>query len=155
MPFLTHFILIGCAVPARTPCIREGHIYGITNDQITRYDWDSCYRSGLSYSQGECWDQAIDQFLTAIKKKPNDIWMARRYGMHFLDYFPHRELGIVYLQQGKIQEAIGELTLSLNMAESGKAKYYLNKAHSIWLQETGLDQIPPQIKVRYLNHIVY
>ncbi len=146
--FLFFFIslyLIGCTIPPRKPCIRKGYTYGIPDDPAPFYDWDSCYRSGLSYSQGECWDQAVEQFHMAIKHKSNDMWMARRYGMHFIDYFPHRELGIVYLNQGRIQKAIDELKLSLKMAESSKAKYYLNKARLKWLEEMKLDQMPPKI----------
>lgn len=155
---LALFILEGCAVPKRKPCIKNDNTYGIPNDIGNRYDWDSCYRSGVSYSQGECWPQAVTQFFMAIHQKKKDQWMARTYGMHFLDYFPHRELGIVYLRQGRIKEAIEELTLSLLTADSDKTKYYLNKARKRWLEETALDKTPPVIlfpDVNFQDNVIF
>jgi hypothetical protein len=53
--------------------------------------------------------------------------MARTYGMHFIDYFPHRELGIVYYQLGELELAKGELELSINQFPSAKARFYLDR----------------------------
>ena len=148
---LGNFYIAGCAVHAPAPCWKNGRLYGTTNDWIVRHDWDSSYRRGLSYSEGECWEQAISQFLLAIRQRSDDQWRARSYGMIVLDeYFPHRELGIVYLQLGQVEDAIHELSLSLDSADSAKTKYYLNKAHRRWLEETDLDQTPP--KIRFLSH---
>jgi len=141
------FLLTGCAVHTPSPCWKNGRLYGTTNDWIVCHDWDSSYRRGLSYSEGDCWEQAISQFLQAIRQRSNDQWRARSYGMILLDeYFPHRELGIVYLRVGQVENAIQELSFSLDSADSAKTKYYLNKARRRWLEKTDLDQAPPRIK---------
>ena len=46
--------------------------------------------------------------------------------MHRSDYFPHRELGIVYYRQGHYSEVIDELTASLSSVDTAKAKFYRN-----------------------------
>jgi len=145
------FLLTGCAVHTPPLCWKNGRLYGTTNDWIVCHDWDSSYRRGLSYSEGDCWEQAGSQFLRAIQQRSKDQWRARSYGMNILDeYFPHRELGIVYLLLGQVENAIQELSFSLDSADSAKTKYYLNKARRRWLEETDLDQAPPRI--RFLNY---
>ncbi|KPA14671.1 hypothetical protein MHK_005122, partial [Candidatus Magnetomorum sp. HK-1] len=37
----------------------------------------------------------------AIRIRKDERWHARTYGMHYVDYFPHRELGIAYFLLGK------------------------------------------------------
>ena len=49
--------------------------------------------------------------------------------MHFWEYFVHRELGIVYFNQSKYNEAKKELETSLATADSARAKFYLNKCN--------------------------
>jgi hypothetical protein len=76
--------------------------------------------------------------------------------MHVLDeYFPHREMGIIYLREGKLEEAIEELTISLATADSAKAKYYLNQARKGWLERTGLDRNPPGLRFCAHSDISY
>ena len=65
--------------------------------------------------------------------------------MHRSDYFPHRELGIVYYRQGHYTEAIDELTTSLSSVDTAKAKFYLNKARRSFLQQTRSDTAAPRI----------
>lgn len=140
--------LSGCAVQPPPLCQKNGKFYGKIDDWIIRHDWDSSYRRGLSYREGECWDLAVEQFLLAIRQRPEDHWRVRSYGMNILDeYFPHRELGIVYLRQGLLEEAIEALSYSLESADSAKTKFYLNKAHKLWLEQTGLDQAPPTLEL--------
>ncbi|MBN2373873.1 hypothetical protein JXL19_08815 [bacterium] len=131
----------GCAVAERAPCLHDEP----PSECRRRYDWECGYRSGLAYARGGCQDKAVTEFRAAIRQNSKDKWMARTYGMHFIDYFPHRELGIVYLNQGLIQEAIDELSQSLASADSARATYYLNEARRRWLEGTGLDNSPPCI----------
>lgn len=147
--FLGGFFLIsGCAVQKPSPCWKNGRLYGTTNDWVVSHDWDSCYRRGLSYGEGTCWEPAGSQFRQAIKQRPKDQWRARTYGMNVLEeYFPHRELGIVYFRLGRFEEAIEEFLVSLSSAESAKTKYFLNKARSRWLEKTGLDRASPMIQL--------
>ena len=62
-----------------------------------------------------------------------------------VDYFPHRELGIVYYRQGRHSEAIDELTTSLSSVDTAKTKFYLNKARRSFLQQTRRDTAAPRI----------
>ncbi|MGA1841519.1 MAG: hypothetical protein ACMUIU_12925 [bacterium] len=134
-------LLSGCAVAERSPCLNNEP----PSECRRRYDWECCYRSGLTYARGGCPDKAISELRAAISQNPKDRWRTRTYGMHFLDYFPHRELGIIYLNQGRTSEAIDELLQSLASAKSARATYYLNEARRKWLEETGLDTTPPSI----------
>lgn len=140
---LVVFILLlsGCAVAERSSCLHEVP----PPECMRRYDWECCYRSGLAYARGGCLDTAISELRSAMAQNPKDRWRTRTYGMHFLDYFPHRELGIIYLGQGRIMEAMEELSQSLASADSARATYYLNQARRRWLEETGLDTTPPSI----------
>ena len=134
-------LLSGCAIAERSPCLHEKP----PSECRHRFDWECCYRSGLAYARGGCLDKAISELRSAMAQNPKDRWRTRTYGMHFLDYFPHRELGIIYLNQGRTREAIDELSQSLATASSARATYYLNEARRKWLEETGLDTTPPSI----------
>ena len=73
---------------------------------------------------------------------------ARTYGMHFIEYFPHRELGIIYFTKGETDVAIKELEESVRDEESAKAVFYLNRARrSQLLNRKGDGVRPPVITV--------
>ncbi len=97
----------------------------------------------------DCLDLAIEEFRKAIQERPEDERRARTYGMHFLNYYPHRELGIIYYQRGQTEEAIKELEQSLHDSPSSKARYFLNQARKTWLLENGLDHFSPTIHLAY------
>ncbi len=50
---------------------------------------------------------------------------ARTYARNFIDYFPHRELGIIYHKQGRHEESLSELNISLSALYSSRAESYL------------------------------
>jgi len=137
--------LVGC-VPQKTTHTIDGKEYGVTSG-LFRDRWWNYYERGVSFSEGGFYQEAISDFETAIGKRKNDQWRSRAYGMHFVNYFPHRELGKVYYQLNMYGEAIEELEASLNTAESAKAKYYLNKARKGLLEETKKDQSPPTLRI--------
>ena len=87
----------------------------------------------------------MNPFQAAIQQRHDDQRHARTYGMHRSDYFPHRELGIVYYRQGRHPEAIDELTTSLSSVDTAKAKFYLNRARRSFLQQTRRDTAAPRI----------
>ncbi|ETR64824.1 MAG: hypothetical protein OMM_15289, partial [Candidatus Magnetoglobus multicellularis str. Araruama] len=72
---------------------------------------------------------AIKCFQQAIQKpwRNNDQRMVRTYGMHVIDYFPHRELGIIHYFMGNFIRSREELKLSISQESSEKAKFYLDK----------------------------
>jgi hypothetical protein len=115
---------------------------------IWRDKWWQHYERGLSCAEGKFWEEAISSFRAALAtaRGQQDRWRVNTYGVHFLDdYFPHRELGIVYYQQGRYEEARRELELSLGMTATAKAKFYLNKVHATLLQASQRDTTPPRI----------
>ena len=100
--------LFSCAVPEHRVCIKDDKEYCVTSDWIYGMDWDSCYRRGLSCMEGECWEYAISEFTQAISQRFREKRDARPYGMHFRDYFPHREMGICYLNLGEKENDLTE-----------------------------------------------
>jgi len=119
----------------------------ISDDSGTfRARWWSYYERGLARAEKADWQNALNDLKKAISLRLKDQRMARTYGMHFIDYFPHRELGIIHLNRGEIDEAIRELEESLRAEESAKAVYYLNRARSIRLMnQKDISILPPSI----------
>lgn len=154
-PFLYFSILLAllltlnCAVPPRKPCLKDGRDCSKIYYKIEVDDWDSCYLRGSSYMDCKCYDLAIAEFKKAIRERQNDERRARTYGMHFMGYYPHRELGIIYYKLGQIEAAIKELERSVEDSPSSKAKYFLNAARRIWIQGSELDHIPPKLHITF------
>lgn len=123
---------------------KEGTVYGVTRG-LFRERWWNFYERGCSFASGEFWAEAMVDFREALKQRDTDGYRARTYGMHFIDYFPHRELGIAYYHSGHYPEAIGELSTSLSQIETAKAKYFLNRARAEMLKLTQSDEFPPVI----------
>ena len=137
--------MVGCAVERGKVHVKDGKQYGVTSSQIWRGRWWNHYERGLSYADGEFWDEAIADLQAALAQRQEDQRRARTYGLHFLDYFPHRELGIVYYRLARYLEAIHELETSLRSEETAKAKFYLNRARTSLLEQTRRDTTPPRI----------
>jgi len=115
------YILAGCAVEKGKIYEKDGKFYGKTAG-LFKAKWDDYYLRGLSYGEGRFWEDASADFLVAIQKRSEDQRRARTYGMHFIDYFPHRELGIAYFHLGKYEEAIQALETSLASVETARTK---------------------------------
>ncbi len=141
--------LVACAVKTKQPYIKDGKEFGVTRGYVWRPTWWNYYERGVSYAEGEYWQDAIEDLEQAIRLREEDRRRARTYGMHFVDYFPHRELGIIHYRQGRDEQAIRELEQSLFSEESAKAEYFLNKARRLWLERTGADQLPPEIDISW------
>ncbi len=68
--------------------------------------------------------------------------------MHFIpEYFPHRELGIVLLGQGRAREAIAELETSLAQQPSARGAYYLNEARAAYVRSSNGDHASPIVDI--------
>ena len=137
--------VVGCAVERGKVYVKDGKQYGVTLSQIWRGRWWNHYERGISYADGEFWDEAIADLQAALAQRQEDQRRARTYGLHFLDYFPHRELGIVYYRLARYLEAIHELETSLRSEETAKAKFYLNRTRTSLLEQTRHDTTPPRI----------
>ncbi|MBF0559959.1 MAG: hypothetical protein HQL08_14405, partial [Nitrospirae bacterium] len=113
-----------------------------------RGKWWNYYERALALAEKpdrESLDKAISDLKKAISMRDKDQRMARTYGMHFIDYFPHRELGICYSKIGDVNQAIRELEESLRMEESAKASFYLNKTKKLLLEPQKQYIAPPVI----------
>ena len=141
-------LFFACAVEKGKIYEKNGKLYGKT-DGLFKAEWDDYYHRGISYVEGDFWNDAAIDFTKAIEKRAKDQRRARTYGMHFIDYFPNRELGIANYNLGKYMEAIQFLEVSLASVETARAKFYLNKARRSWLNETRLDKVPPAIRVQF------
>lgn len=110
--------------------------------------------------RGKWWnyyDRAVDkssrgEFAAAsadLKKslglRDKDQLMARTYGMHFTDYFPHRELGVIHYLQGELEHALAELETSYRQQQSAKAAFYLNQVRKGLFQRQGKTFSAPEI----------
>ena len=92
--------------------------------------------------------------LPATFRKPSnngtlDQRRARTYGLHFIDYFPNRELGISCYYRGEYKMAIQYLEASLATVDSARAKFYLNKARQDWLRQSRLDSASPSLSIQF------
>ena len=124
--FFSLMLLIGCSVKTCPVCIKDGKEYGWSGGNFLG-QWDDHYQCALSYIKGKCYDKAITSLDEAIKIRNTDKWRARSYGMHFINYFPHREKGLCYFKIGQYEMAKYELELSISQESSAKSKYYLNQ----------------------------
>ncbi len=104
--------LSGCkTAPELEPVGKEGESYCVTKGSF-RHRWWNHYERALSCADGGFLERAESDLREAIRQRKDDQRRARTYGFHFADYFPHRELGIVLLRQGRPEEAIRELSES-------------------------------------------
>jgi hypothetical protein len=140
-------MIMGCAVEQGKIYTKDGKQYGVTSSHIWRGEWWNYYERGSSYAEGAFWPEAIADFQEAIKQRETDQRRARMYGLHFIDYFPHRELGISYFHVGRYPEAIRELETSLLNVDTAKAKFYLNKARQVLFRQTKPAAVPPRIVI--------
>ena len=138
----------GCAVEKGKVYEKDGKLYGKT-EGLFKARWDDYYVRGISYCDGDYWQDAAADFSRAIEKRSVDQRRARTYGMHFIDYFPNRELGIAYYNLKKYQDAIKALEASLASEETARAKFYLDKARAAWLNEARLDTAKPAVSVEF------
>ena len=134
---------LGCAEQGVAPVYtKEGKEYGKTKGAF-RHRWWNYYERGVSYGEGEFYSEAAADFKTAIEQRYDDQRMARTYGMHFIDYFPHRELGITQYRMGNLNAAGEELELSIRQFPTAKARFYLDRVRKALIEEEGKKTTPP------------
>jgi TolB-like protein len=105
-------------------------IIAIVNILWAGGEWYSYYEQGLKEMEQQNWNAAADLFRQAIVGNPKDNTKVRTYGMHFIQYFPHRELGICLYHLGDMEAARRELNVSLTQNQSTRAKEYMDKVSS-------------------------
>ena len=149
------WVFWGCAgEPKKSAYIKEGKEYGKVQGAF-RHRWWNYYERGLSFTEGEFYQEAVVDLNEALKQRGKDQRMARTYGMHFIDYFPHRELGIVYYQMGKLDEAKNELEISLGQFPSAKAEFYLDRVRKALIEKEGKEIPPPNLNLAFKEQEVW
>jgi hypothetical protein len=114
-----------------------------------RGKWWNYYERGMAQGESGDWAAARNDLDKAISLRDQDQRRARTYGMHFIDYFPHRELGIAYYHLGDLKRALTELETSHTSVESAKASYYLNAVRRTLLQQQVAKTNPPTISISF------
>ena len=114
--------VLSCAHTASTSC---------NYNQYFRGQWDDFYKRALTCIEHENFQQALEDFQSSLERRPPskqfDRRMVRTYGMHYIDYFPHREMGLVYYLNNQYEEALDYLNQSIQTEPSAKAYYYLKQ----------------------------
>jgi hypothetical protein len=90
-------------------------------------EWYKLYEEGIEAMQDGDYKTASELFIEAIQDNPDDNDHVRTYGMHFIEYYPHRELGICLYQLGDKTGAQQELQISMKMEPSERAKLHLSQ----------------------------
>ncbi len=140
------FSFHGCVTDSAPVYTRDGKEFGVVRGAF-RHRWWNYYERALSYAEGEYFAEAEADLREALKQRNEDQRMARTYGMHFIDYFPHRELGVIYYETGRVQEARQALERSLVQDPSAKARFYLDKTRKLQLETEKTRVQPPGITI--------
>jgi TolB-like protein len=98
--------------------------------------WHADYVKGLQAARDGRLQEAIMLFQQALKVRTTDSGKLRAQGTTFIEYYPHREMGICYYYLGDLENARRELNISLSQAPTPRARRFLE------LVERG--QIPPK-----------
>jgi Curli production assembly/transport component CsgG/Glucodextranase, domain B len=137
--FIVSLVLVAVTTPVITRAEESSGTW--------RGKWWNYYERALSKGENSDWEAARNDLTKAIGLRNTDQRRARTYGMHFTDYFPHRELGVACFQLGDLTKALTELEISYKSEESAKAAFYLNKVRSALLRQQGAQSKAPEIHV--------
>jgi len=88
-------------------------------------EWFRSYEKGMETMIEGDYKTATKFFRKAIEDNDTDNENVRTYGMHFIEYFPHRELGICLYNLGETTEAGKELKISMSQEPSDRAREYM------------------------------
>lgn len=119
-------LLLIAACVSQEGVVRDGETYGVTKGTF-RGRWWSYYERGGSYLAGGFYEEAESDFRTALAQRGEDTWTARTYGMHFVEYFPNRELGVACYHLGRLDEAESYLQSSIGQVDTARAHFYLDE----------------------------
>jgi len=123
--FLFMCVVIGCQSSTSDKYTVEGKSYGVTAG-VFHGRWWNYYERGCSFLAGGFLNEAEQDLRSALQNRSRDTWQARTYGLHFVEYFPNRELGIVLFKKGQLTEAENLLRESLMQVDTERARYYLD-----------------------------
>ena len=102
-----------------------GEAYGPIDGPF-RGRWWSYYERGVSSLAVGSTTLAEEDLRAALAGRSRDAWSARTYGLHFVEYFPNRELGVLYYKKEQYDEAEKYLKASLEAVDTERSRYYLD-----------------------------
>lgn len=111
----------------------------------SRPPWWNHYASALEAVDREDYTAAQTDLAIALKLRNRDQRLASTAGRHYIDYFPHRELGVVHWLRGDLVQADAELSLSLKQEPTAKARYYLDLVRKARIKQMRAPVKPPQL----------
>lgn len=95
-----------------------------TTTLISQNKFYNYYTSGLEFMEKQDWQRAIAELQSAVSLEFEDVQRKRTYGTRFIEYFPHREIGIAHYMLGELDQAKKELELSTAYRPSDRASEY-------------------------------
>lgn len=101
--------------------------FALTGLLVAGGEWFQTYDQGLKALEAKDYEKAANLFREALVGNSTDKHKMRTYGLHFIDYYPHRELGITLYYLGRTDEAKKELETSLSQEPSERATEYMQK----------------------------
>jgi len=151
-------ILAGCSLPVRPVCMHDNQ--KCQPDRVFTERWFDYYEWAISYKDCQCYDLALNDLNTALNIKPQDHKWIRTIGNHHMDYFPHREKGIILYRQKDFRQAEQELKTSIDQYPSAKAYFFLDEVRkSLFDKSTQKISVPVvqmecpyQLKQTQANH---
>jgi len=147
-------LLSACAVKPDPVCVKENRIYCKPSGNFTGR-WYDYYERAMSCMEGECYDAALADLNETLKLRSEDQRMARTFGMHFADYFPHREKGLIYFNKADYEAAEKELELSVRQYPSEKAYFYLDKVRVRLMEQKQSAVSVPRLSVNVGSGVKY
>jgi hypothetical protein len=136
-------LLVSCSTP---PLDKTGEAHP-TAGRLFRHRWWNYYIRGLASADRMDYAAALADLERAIAQRAADQRMARTYGMHFIDYFPHRERGVIHWLRQDLQAARTELERSIAHYPSAKAHYYLDRVRQALIKRRKGEVPPPQLEL--------
>lgn len=144
-------IIAGCQTSPSDNYTVEGKAYGVISG-VFHGRWWNYYERGSSFLAGGFLNEAEQDLRTALQSRSRDTWQARTYGLHFVEYFPNRELGITLFKKGQLSEAETYLRNSLSQVDTERARYYLDLIIKERISKGELqDSEPPAVKAELIE----
>ncbi len=106
-------------------------------------EWYTLYEDGKSLMEKGEYEQAAAKFRLALEDRNEDRENARTYGVNFIEYFPHRELGACLYHLNRWEEAKRELEASLQQTPSSRAREYLTRVDQAQAVRSTVAAQPP------------
>lgn len=105
-----------------TVCLVIGNRCALAQDKFYNH-----YDRGLKYIDKTDWNRAIEELRASISIEFEEKKNKRTYGTRFIEYYPHRELGVALFHVGDMENAKKELDLSLAYNKTKRAQEFLGK----------------------------